>query len=63
MGVRLIEVIEAGGYDIRTEDDARWLLSTHTEYEQLIDQAQQFIDEIEEAEFAEEELEYERRWA
>ena len=63
MSVSLLEVIEAGGYDLATEYDARWLLGTQMEYERLITRARDLINDIEEAESAEAELEYERRWA
>lgn len=63
MSVNLIEVIEAGGYDLKTEEDARWLLGTQSEYEELVEQAYDLINEIEEAESAKAELAYERRMA
>ena len=44
MSVSLLEVIEAGGYDISTVDDARWLLSKQNEFEDLIEAAQEVLD-------------------
>lgn len=37
MSVSLLEVIEAGGYDLTTVEDANWLLSKQSEFEELID--------------------------
>ena len=45
MSVSLLEVIEAGGYDITTVEDATWLLATQNEYENLIEQAENVIEE------------------
>lgn len=63
MSVSLIEVIEAGGYNLKTEEDARWLLATQSEYERLIEEAYDLVNEIEEAETAAAELAYERRFS
>jgi len=46
MGVSLLEVIEAGGYDITTKEDAIWLLATRSEYSELIENAQDLYDSI-----------------
>lgn len=48
MGVSLLEVIEAGGYDIQTVEDCNWLLSKQSEFEELIENAEKLIDESEE---------------
>lgn len=45
MSVSLLEVIEAGGYDVTTPEDALWLLSKQNEFEELIEQAQELVDE------------------
>lgn len=50
MSVSLLEVIEAGGYDITAYDDANWLLSKQSEFEELIDQAQEVVDAADESE-------------
>lgn len=50
MSVSLLEVIEAGGYDITTYDDANWLLSKQSEFEELIEQAQTVVDAADESE-------------
>ncbi len=44
MSVSLLEVIEAGGYDITTVEDARWLVSKQSEFEQLVDEAEAVIE-------------------
>lgn len=45
MSVSLEEVIAAGGYDITTEEDARWLLSRRSEWEELTEKAEETISE------------------
>jgi len=47
MSVSLLEVIQAGGYDLKTYDDALWLLSTQNEYAELVDNAQDLIVDME----------------
>lgn len=44
MSVSLLEVIEAAGYDINSPEDAKWLLSKQDEFEQLVEQAEEVID-------------------
>ena len=48
MSVSLLEVIEAGGYDLTTLEDATWLLSKRNEFDELVEQAEKLIDESEE---------------
>ena len=45
MSVSLLEVIEAGGYDLTTEEDSIWLLSKQQEFEELVEQAEDLLDE------------------
>lgn len=45
MSVSLQEVIETGGYDLTTLEDARWLVSTQSEYAELIEQAEELIEQ------------------
>lgn len=45
MSVSLLEVIENGGYDLSTVEDAMWLLSKQCEFYELIDKAQELVDE------------------
>lgn len=47
MSVSLLEVIEAGGYDLSTTEDANWLLSKQSEFEELVEQAEKIIEESE----------------
>lgn len=47
MSISLREVIEAGGYDLTTLDDARWLVSKQTEFEELIEEAEETIERLE----------------
>ncbi len=44
MSVSLREVIEAGGYDLSTVEDAEWLLSVQNEAEELFEEAQDLVD-------------------
>ena len=48
MSVSLLEVIEAGGYDLSTVEDANWLLSKQEEFEELVEGAEKLIEESEE---------------
>ena len=47
MSVSLLEVIESGGYDITTVEDAKWLLSKQAEFDTLIREAEAVIEESE----------------
>jgi hypothetical protein len=47
MSVSLLGVIEAGGYNLSTIEDANWLLSKQSEFEELVEQANNLIDESE----------------
>ena len=44
MSVSLREVIEHGGYDLSTVVDARWLLSKQSEFESLVEQAEELVE-------------------
>lgn len=44
MSVSLLEVIEAGGYDLTTYDDAIWLLSKRNEFDELIEKAEELVE-------------------
>ena len=48
MSVSLLEVIEHAGYDITKPEDATWLLSKQSEFEELIEQAETVIENNEE---------------
>lgn len=62
MSVSLLEVIEAGGYDLSTLEDARWLLSKQSEFEELVEQAEELIELVEDIENKEVEAEYLKRF-
>lgn len=47
MSVSLLEVIEAGGYDLNTVKDANWLLSVKEEFEELVEKAEATIEKAE----------------
>lgn len=47
MSVSLLEVIEAGGYDLTTYEDAIWLLSKKSEIEELLEEAEELVERIE----------------
>lgn len=47
MSVSLLEVIESGGYDLNTIEDAQWLLSKQSEFADLVEQAENLIEESE----------------
>ena len=47
MSVSLLEVIEAGGYNLATIEDANWLLSKQSEFEELVEAAELLIEESE----------------
>lgn len=60
MSVSLREVIEAGGYDLNTLEDAFWLLSKQNEFVELIEQAEELRDKKAEEELTESEAEYKK---
>jgi hypothetical protein len=62
MSVSILEVIEAGGYDLTTYEDCKWLLSKQKEFTKLIEKAEQLVDEQDEKESEESELEYQKRF-
>lgn len=47
MGILLEEVIEAAGYNLQTKEDAIWLLSKQSEFEELVEQANKVVEESE----------------
>lgn len=47
MSVSLLEVIEAAGYDLNTVEDAEWLLTKQSEFEELVEAAEELVDENE----------------
>ena len=45
MSVSLLEVIEAGGYDLTLKEDCIWLLSKESEFEELLETAKERLEE------------------
>ena len=62
MSVSILEVIGAGGYDLSTEDDARWLLAQRNQWDELVDAAEELVNKIEEVETERLEAEYKERF-
>lgn len=48
MSMTIQQVIEAGGYDLSTAEDANWLLAQQNQWEELIEAAEELIEESEE---------------
>lgn len=48
MSVSLLEVIEHGGYDLSLKEDADWLVRKQAEFQELVEQAQELLEEDEE---------------
>lgn len=47
MSVSLLEVIEAAGYNLNIKEDALWLLSKQSEFEDLVELAEMIVEEAE----------------
>lgn len=47
MSVSLREVIEAGGYDLTTVEDARWLIAQEGDWDELLEQAEELVEAAE----------------
>jgi hypothetical protein len=47
MSVSLLEVIEHGGYNLETKEDAIWLLSKQQEFDELVEQAEELLERLE----------------
>lgn len=50
MSVSIAEVIESGGFNLSTVEDARWLVSQVSQFEELVTAAEDLIEESEENE-------------
>ena len=48
MSVSILEVIEAGGYNLTTVEDAQWLLGQVSQFEELVIAAEDLIERAEE---------------
>ena len=62
MSISLLEVIEAGGYDMNTIEDCEWLVSKQSEFEELITRAENLIEKHESIENEKAEAEYDKRF-
>ena len=47
MSVSIREVIESGGYDLSTIDDARWVVAQQSAFEELVEEAEETIERLE----------------
>lgn len=63
MSVSILEVIEAGGYNLSEEEDARWLLSQVNQFEELVTKAEDLIEKIEDEESERIEQEYKAKFS
>ena len=50
MSVSLREAIEGSGYDLSTLEDSSWLLSKQSEFDMLIEEAEELIEKSGEVE-------------
>ena len=50
MGVSILEVIEANGYDLTTREGCQWLLGQVNQLEELVTKAEDRIEELDEEE-------------
>jgi len=62
MSVSLLDVIEYGGYNLSSLEDANWLLSKETEFESLLDAARTLVNNAEEEESRLAEIEYSKNF-
>jgi hypothetical protein len=62
MSVSLLEVIEAGGYNLDTLEDAQWLKSKSSEWDELLEKAEAKIEAHEEEENRIAEEEYQKQF-
>ena len=61
MSVTITEVIEAGGYDLKTIEDAEWLISQENQFNELLDKAKELVEAEQERLDAIAEAEYQSR--
>jgi hypothetical protein len=48
MSVSLMEALESAGYEVTTTvEDANWLLSKKSEFDELIEKAEELLEELE----------------
>ena len=61
MSVTITEVIEAGGYDLKTIEDAEWLISQENQFDELLDKVKELVEAEQERLDAIAEAEYQSR--
>ena len=44
MSVTITVVVEAGGYDLKTIEDAKWIISQENKFNELLDKAKEIIE-------------------
>lgn len=47
MSVSILEVIEFGGYNLELREDAEWLILQKNQFEELVEKAEQLLQEQE----------------
>lgn len=62
MSTSILEVIEAGGYDLSKVEDARWLKLQQKQFDELIEKAEELIEAEEDKENEESERQYRERF-
>lgn len=58
MSASILEVIEAGGYNLETLEDANWLLAQRNQFDELVEKAEELVDAEAEKESERAEQEY-----
>ena len=61
MSVTITKVIEAGGYDLKTIEDAEWLISQENQFDELLDKVKELVEAEQERLDAIAEAEYQSR--
>lgn len=62
MSVSIDQVISAAGYDLSTPEDAQWLVSQVNRFDELVEEAEDMLEAIEEAETERLEQEYNNKY-
>ena len=58
MSTSIRELIEGGGFNLSTVEDAMWLLAQRVQFESLVEMAEAIVEKDEERESAEAEAKY-----
>ena len=62
MSVSLLEVLNSAGYDFTKLEDAQWLSAQEAQWDELLEQAEELIDEAEYQANEEAEREYREKF-